>query len=231
MRNGALTTSLSVASPRPLTVLLLTHKRAGAVVVFPSKASSASEAPSLGMVRALEKACASPEQPGLERTEDGVTFLQGDGIVVGLGGSQTAEMLARLYTDVLNRMGGKDAHVGELQVVVGPGSFTGLRLGCAFANGLVLGNPARALSALPAASPECVASVVEQWPLLSGFPQGVTIPQDDDDPFSAPVSFADVLAQLSLEKTRSDPALLEFFPAYGRDPGPVLKLRSQGGSV
>ena len=150
---------------------------------------------------------------------------------MGLGGSQTAEILARLYTDVLNRMEGKDAHVSELQVVVGPGSFTGLRLGCAFAKGLVLGNPGRALAALSAASPECVASVVERWPLLSGFPQGVTIPLDDDDPFSAPVSFADVLAQLFLEKTRPDPALLEFLPAYGREPGPVLKLRSQGGPV
>jgi hypothetical protein len=87
------------------------------------------------------------------------------------------------------------------------------------------------LVALPAASVEGVASVVERWPFLSGVPQGITFPVDDDDPFSAPVSFADVLAQLSLEKTPPQRELLEFVPAYGRDPGPVLKLRSQGGPV
>lgn len=220
-----------------LTVLFLTHKRAGAVVAFRPETTVCLEttvgephAPPSSVVHRVVHALEQGDAC-LETTPEGLLFLRGEAVVVGLGGSQTAEILARLYAEVLSRMNACDAHVGELQVVVGPGSFTGLRLGCAFANGLVLGHSSRVLSPLIAARPHFVASAPERWPVLARVPQGVSLPVDDDDPFSAPVSFADVVAQLEETKPPRGEPLFEFVPAYGREPGPVLKLRSQGGSV
>jgi hypothetical protein len=157
--------------------------------------------------------------------------------VVGLGRFDTAEVLLDLYQGVLRRAGLADGDVGTLVLGVGPGSFTGLRLGCAFANGLLLGRRRRALAVRipsPSEVEEALAAGLARaapdapWPGMLSYREAA---RDADDPFSAPVSLADVFALACRVDAGEAEGVDEFAPFYGREPGPVLKLRSQGGNV
>jgi len=197
------TTSTDARQNTHFTAVILTHKRRGAVAVFPG------EGPFAPRVLALLQN-ASPE--------DHATTLTGPDATIALGTEDTAEILRTLYERTLACAGATDAQVVHVALGVGPGSFTGLRLGCAFANGLLLGR-SRSATALtcPPPTPD------SPWHLPA---------RDADDPFSAPVSFADVLSvcetlDATLDAGQAN-AVSEFVPAYGREPGPVIKLRSQG---
>jgi hypothetical protein len=216
-------------------VAIFTHKRSGAVAVFRNVTGE----------MALDSLFADTVCNVLPQVEkNGVTLHSGPELTVGFGGSQTAEMLQALYARCLGSFGLDDKNVTHLGVVVGPGSFTGLRLGCAFGNGLLLGNSERIVLPIQSASDEALPGVLDRWPALRLVPGAMTPPLDADDPYSAPVTVVDVAACLSLwpnlagltaasgatlpRKNNSSPS---FVPVYGREPGPVLKLRSEGGNV
>lgn len=222
------------------TLLLLTHKRRGAVVLFPSGAPSFGGAIEAAVFARFGSAAvegtsayACAVECAFESDAHGRYLVHG-GLVAGIGKDDTAEVLASLYAAVLTRAGMTDAGVETLAVGVGPGSFTGLRLGCAFGNGLLLGRPRRALAV------DTPGVEGAQAPLASLSARGLAScvlgllggePPRDDDPFSAPVSLADALAVAHALDRGGGEEVSEFSPRYGREPGPVLKLRSQGGHV
>jgi hypothetical protein len=142
----------------------------------------------------------------------------------------TAENLADLYRSALASSGRSEASVSALGVVTGPGSFTGLRLGCAFANGLALGRQRECWSVsgvLPAQVPSLLQSI--KYELHSGFAGEVS--GDLDDPFAALASFADLFVHLD-NWARSEAQCVDVLePVYGREPTPVLKLRQQHGET
>lgn len=141
----------------------------------------------------------------------------------------TAENLAQLYAHVLQLAGIDDSLVGVLAVVVGPGSFTGLRLGCAFANGLSLGRK-RNLLALKGVPDE--SSGVH----FKGLSENVhssfwgTPSPDSQDAYATPTCFGDIYASLMQWHSGAGSLVDVLEPHYGREPTPVLKLKLQQGS-
>lgn len=76
---------------------------------------------------------------GLLTLDDDALLLVSDGLAAGQG---AAERLPMLLADHLEDAGWAARTIGLIAVVVGPGSFTGLRASLAFAHGLALGSGA-----------------------------------------------------------------------------------------
>ena len=76
---------------------------------------------------------------GLLTLDDNAVLLMSEGLAAGQGG---AERLPLLLADRLEQAGWATRTLGLIAVVVGPGSFTGLRASLALAHGLALGSGA-----------------------------------------------------------------------------------------
>ena len=137
---------------------------------------------------------------------------------------KTAENLFSVYQNSLNKVSLLPQEIKTLIVGVGPGSFTGLRLGSAFVNGLKIGS--KNLKLLPVSTfltPEllnmCKIKNCDNECILQ---LGEYEIEDESTGF---VTFFDLYFCLknSLNHKRS---FVEFLsPEYGKEPGPVLKLR------
>lgn len=119
----------------------------------------------------------------------------------------TAEHLCASYHQLLQAVGLASEQIRTLAVGAGPGSFTGLRLGCAFANGLSLGS-------------SCHLVAVSTAPREGS---------GEDLDYTSFVVPADI--ELAYERVQSGnftPTNM-LVPNYGREPGPVLlKMGLQG---
>ncbi|WP_202613977.1 hypothetical protein [Silvanigrella paludirubra] len=137
---------------------------------------------------------------------------------------KTAENLFTVYQRSLEIVSLTSQDIKTIIVGVGPGSFTGLRLGCAFVNGLKTG--ANQLNLLPVSTyltnelldickiNHCEFECKQQ---LGDF--------DLDDESTGFITFFDLY--FSLKKAWEDKRnyVESLSPEYGKEPGPVLKLR------
>lgn len=215
----------------PLAALICTHKRGAGLALFPLQGQTVEEAAQRAAHALMELSRESAQTVSLSTTGAAAHVLDSDSELFWFSvcSGLTAENLADLYRLGLSELNAVDATVGVLSVVVGPGSFTGLRLGCAFANGLSLGRP-RSLWALEALSPREVENRTRAvLPDVSQFFLGESS-SDAEDPFAVVVSFADLLAHLVRWHDGGGRTVPVVEPLYGRDPTPVIKLRQQQGS-
>ena len=120
-----------------------------------------------------------------------------------LGSKDTAEELSDLYSSGLLSLGEfSDRHVSEVYFCEGPGSFTGLRIGCAFLNGLLLGRARKAFA---------VREMLSE--------------KDLDSKCALPFTLDDLDRNLEYIRLGNHRQVQSFEPHYGREPGPVLLLR------
>lgn len=213
-----------------LAVMFCTHKRGAGLAVF--------EAGPDGINHSAGRACATlssfsaalPQSSVLPLTGATQTFYKmADGnCLFAVCSGLTAENLAGLYRSALAEMNCPDSSVEIIGVVGGPGSFTGLRLGCAFANGLAMGR-SRECWSVGGLPPDEFSERLKALGLTVSpeFAGGQSC--EADDPFAVPVAFADLLLHLN-NWARGGAVCTEVFePVYGRDPTPVIKLRQQQG--
>ena len=148
------------------------------------------------------------------------------GFVVAKSPSTTAEYLSNLYSTVVAELGLVETEVENVCVTVGPGSFTGLRIGCAFANGLSRGRP-RSLWGLPCVSQAIIRDACISLNWYEDWKNDFEVIERGQDESFAPVGLLDAVAcigALGTCETRLDEIL---HPRYGKEPGPVIKLREQ----
>lgn len=217
-------------------IIILTHRRAAVVALMPAFSNDVREGESsrwsaVAKVLSLpppladaNKACegfsnllqTEPEpQNGFQLFSDCIHYA------VAFGETTTAEVLSKMYNAVLSSCARGDGDIKNLSVGVGPGSFTGLRLGCAFANGLQIGRK-RQLFALSNLLLKDLAVASQAMPFPSPF-WDKPLPVVGDDEFAVPVTLMDFLYALLGWSCAQTVDVLH--PAYGRLPGPVLKLQ------
>jgi hypothetical protein len=205
-------------------VLVCTHKRGVGLAVVPDPAHLMEIQIYADLLHG--KAEQQPALALLSNTQARARFFADGRVCFATSDGLTAENLSHLYAQALQMLGLQDSSVNTLAVAVGPGSFTGLRLGCAFANGLHFGRSRRLFAVhgvAPDTSDDSFASVEPEsfW----GTPS-----KDSDDPFATQVSFGDLYSLLRLWGQGSAKLVDVLEPHYGREPTPVLKLKQQEGN-
>jgi hypothetical protein len=137
---------------------------------------------------------------------------------------KTAENLCDLYLHCLTQMNLKNSEIETLIVGVGPGSFTGLRLGCAFANGLHLGHP---VSLLPLATKlvSDMLALTSNMKFESLFKNQLG-EYDVEDESTGYITFFDLMQALFQMSAMQEKFFVEsLLPNYAKDPGPLAKLK------
>ena len=203
--------------------LINTHKRGVALGVFPFKTDvTLEECIKRAALDLIGRRRVNPVEFELQPDKPLAQRYQSHDSVFSVCAGLTAENLSHLYIDSLSRVGISDQQISVVGVLTGPGSFTGLRLGTAFANGLHFGR-ARQLWAIESHSDSDRARCPEHtdthfWGKVSN---------DETDPYAVTLSFGDLY--LSLQQWSQGTARLveHLEPQYGRDPTPVIKLRQQ----
>lgn len=211
--------------------LICTHKRGAALALFPCDEGGLEQSLLSARKQLSKFSTRLPHTIQLQLTGAQADFFHDreDGFFYATCAGLTAENLAELYRFALASLACHDATVDVLGVVEGPGSFTGLRLGCAFVNGLKIGRN-RDLFAigglLPADVRERCSSLAEQCRPAFFAPESL----ETDDPFAVPAAFADLLAHLDNWHRGSARSVAVAEPAYGREPTPVIKLKQHMGA-
>ncbi len=150
--------------------------------------------------------------------------------------SSHCELLAGFVTELADEAGIPLASIGGIAVSVGPGSFTGLRIGIATAMGLAygLGIPAAGVGTLAAMARNAGTDGTLVCPLIDAkrgeayaavYRTGGELPEVVVEPAAIPVAeLADMLAGLGEAVTLTGPAAERFHAMLERPGAPALHI-------
>lgn len=103
--------------------VILTHRHGACLGIFVHES-------------AMSKACSADLTVLLQTQENFEFFMEKNSFICARVLGKTAENLAHLFQFAIRQL--NSSHIKNFVVGTGPGSFTGLRLGCAFVNGMHL---------------------------------------------------------------------------------------------
>lgn len=154
------------------------------------------------------------------------SLIQNEYFTVSFCNSGTAEYLCEMYHQMLTIIKIKDSDIKNIYVSEGPGSFTGLRLGSAFVNGLNRGLK-RNLFMIKSISLIQIYDLIKMTDLYFKYKNDFNFILEQKDESFAPVTLWDLLISIidiinnTIKKTE------EIIPVYGKEPEPVLKLKAE----
>ncbi len=225
-------------------VLLLTHRRGGVAIAVNRPLLSSSQGNSSHFNEALAFSSHVVSQnvwlPWQRTLIDAVYGLRcavhagteplsvygAPGFALALSRATTAEYLSDMYIRVLKETGLKEECVENLVLGIGPGSFTGLRIGCAFANGLSRGRKRR-LFGVPCVSLSGIKDATVVLGTYEAWKSDFAVLELGKDESFAPIGLLDGIAALAKMASGEAHFAEELEPFYGKEPGPVIKLRAQ----
>ncbi len=136
---------------------------------------------------------------------------------------KTAENLYELYQFSMGIANLSTLNIKTFAVGIGPGSFTGLRLGCAFINGLKIGNPY--LNLIPITTLLTADLLNECNEYFSAENCKLQLHEfDTNDESTGYITFYDLYFCLKKLFDENKLAVESLIPEYGKQPGPVLKI-------
>ncbi len=157
---------------------------------------------------------------------DSVAMFAESGVAIALSRATTAEYLSDMYIRVLDQLDMQETQVENIILSIGPGSFTGLRIGCAFANGLSRGRP-RFLYGVPCVGLHILRDIVSCANCYEDWKNAFSVIESGKDESFAPIGLLDAAAALAKVCNGEAAGAIELEPNYGKEPGPVIKLREQ----
>ncbi len=159
------------------------------------------------------------------KTHENFEYIYEENVFCGARAlGKTAENLLNLYHFVLSHF--KNETIQNVVVGIGPGSFTGLRLGCAFANGLHLSQKNQLYAAPTLLRSQFLSLLDNNEVLIKEFFNELGEYRELDDA-SGFVTFFDLF--YASHQIHNGTVILSdtLVPLYGREPTPVLKLRKE----
>ncbi|KAB8033179.1 hypothetical protein [Fluviispira multicolorata] len=196
--------------------LILTHRRGVGIALFKSDVIFSSSLNELDYYTLIKNSKMT------QIVEDNIELLEFEDLIFSRVKGKTAENLFKLYSKTLERFSLKSQEIKTLLVGVGPGSFTGLRLGSAFANGMKMGSPLNLLPVKTFLTPELL-QMCRKMSVESEFVEQLGEYEEEDESTGF-VTFFDLLASLLQTRIDNREFVESLVPEYGREPGPVIKL-------
>jgi hypothetical protein len=200
-------------------ILILTHRRGVGIMVCKDR----SIINSLNSVNFNLFQQIKHQKPILTNNEI-FEFLDFKNVILSRVIAKTAENLFAIYKETLQKSSLYPSDVKTLIVGIGPGSFTGLRLGCAFVNGMKLASVGMKL--LPVSTfltPKLLKICKENFCEEECIKQLGDYQLEDES--TGYITFFDLAACLFHAKDEKRQFVDSLSPEYGKEPGPVLKLR------
>lgn len=140
---------------------------------------------------------------------------------------KTAENLSNLFQFACHTLNINANSLKSFVVGTGPGSFTGLRLGCAFVNGIHLASPETKLFLLSTLLVnEFSAELRNESTLVEAFIDELKT-YNPNDPSSGYVTFFDLFHAMHQISKNNLTACSTLIPNYAKEPTPVLNLRKE----
>lgn len=199
--------------------LILTHRRGVGIIICKKKPNLSTQNKDKSSLFQLIKHQKSTH------TNDGIfEFLNSENLIFSRAIGKTAENLFAIYQKTLQESSIFSQEIKTLIVGIGPGSFTGLRLGCAFVNGMkIASNKMRLFPVSTCLTPELLTICKENSCEKECIEQLGEYQLEDES--TGYVTFFDLIVCLIKAYEEKRKEVNSLVPEYGREPGPVLKLR------
>lgn len=200
-------------------VLLLTHRRGIGILVC--KNSTFLNSPELNYSNLFTQI---KNQNSYFFKNEIFEFIDFNNVTCARAIGKTAENLFALYQESLEKAELKPHEIKTLIIGVGPGSFTGLRLGCSFVNGIKIATPELNLLPVTSTLTNELLEICKIYQCEEECKKQLEEYQIDDES-TGYITFFDLIICLLTAKDENRKFVEFLVPEYGRDPSPVIKLR------